>query len=69
MHRMIEPCSISKGSSSVAKSWSNLAFEKNDSCAAERLAKPQADSTSAGAWTLASVRMTRRRNNEQSPDW
>ena len=68
MDKMMDPCSINNGSSSAAKSWSSLALEKNDSCAAERLAKPQADSTSAGAWRLAVVNMTRSRNKEQSPD-
>ena len=68
MHKMIDICSINYGSSSAAKSWSSLALEKNDSCATERLSKPQADSTSAGAWILAGANMTRSRNNEQSPD-
>lgn len=65
---MIEACSINNGSCSAAKSWSSLVLEKNDSCAAERLVKPQADSTSAGAWRLAGVRMARSSNKEQSPD-
>lgn len=38
MHKMMDPCSINNGSSSAAKSWSSLALEKNDSCAAEWLA-------------------------------
>lgn len=67
MHKMIDPCSINKGSSSAAKSYRSLALEKNDSCASERLAKPQEDITSAGAWRLAGVNITRSRNREQSP--
>lgn len=64
----MDPCSITNGSSSPIRSWSRLALAKNDACAAERLEKPQADSTSTGACRLAGVSITRSRNKEQSPD-
>ena len=68
MHKLMDPCSIDNWSSSAAKSWSSLALRKNDSCAAERLVKPQADSTSGDAWRLANVNIVRSKKNEQSPD-
>ena len=65
MHRRTDACSITSALSSAAKSWSSLAFVKNDSCAAERLAKPQADRRIAGAWTLAVAERPWSKNNEQ----
>ncbi len=69
MHKIMDPCSSNNVPSSTAKPWSSLALVKNDSCAAERLAKPQVDSSSAGAWRLAGINRTQSRNKEQSPDW
>lgn len=48
-HKIIEACSINKGSDSAPKSQVSLAWEKSDSWAAARLSYPQADNRSADA--------------------